>query len=219
MGNNIKNDIPHLLYGILRQYWIENEKYPIHSICIDNNLLLGHSGSGKTGLGILALMNKMNVSSFNKTLVYFQNDNLKVLIGTEIISIMDKMYMEELSILKEDENITIIKNEVGSVLVVPPILNSIIINKVCFFFLSEKELEIKKLNKESGLHELYPYFMDTMKSDVILGNGQCIYSGDNSEYSKQNVIKNIKKWLIKNKDVEILIGNPESIIKYLKKLS
>jgi hypothetical protein len=92
-NDDSKADIPHVLYGVLRNLWIEKEIYPIHSICINESLLIGHSGTGKTTLALEALNKKLAVFSFDKTLVQINllENCLEMIGGTTIISIREDL--------------------------------------------------------------------------------------------------------------------------------
>jgi hypothetical protein len=83
---SFKHDFPHLIYAVMRKYWINRGFYPVHSICLDNALVIGHSGTGKTTIALEALNQDTTIHSFNKTLVEFLPE-LKVCTGTKIATL------------------------------------------------------------------------------------------------------------------------------------
>lgn len=214
-NNTIKADLPHLIYGILRQHWIEQGNYPIHSICFENSLLIGHSGNGKTTLALSAMKKKIDIFSFDKTLVNFHDMQLLAKSGTDVISIRKELYEQECLINPELLNFDSLYNGDRVVLQVPISKSPQLINKVYLFYLNDIDLVKKSLTSLSSLHELYPFFLDCNKNDVIMNNGQYIFTGNVSVQSKQKLTESLKNWLC-NIEVEILIGNKDDIIDYVK---
>lgn len=215
-SEGLKTDIPHLFYAILRQYWIEKGYYPIHSILLENSLVLGHSGSGKTSLSIEAMKHNMQISSYDKTLVHFSAHEMNCIAGTNIISLRKDIYENNFSQTSDlnhfdrpihygDRVLFFSKNKIVKT-----------IKNIYLFFISETPLAIKPMSIDSSLHELYPYFMDTIKTDIIVGNGQAIFSGNNSSKSKTVLMNHLKNWLQCNESVEILVGKKEDIVQYIK---
>jgi hypothetical protein len=86
--------------------------------------------------------------------------------------------------------------------------------KFNLFSVSEQEFTQVELSPESALHQLYPYFMDTVKSDVLLTQSM-IYGGVISDIAKQSLLKKLKEWLSSHK-VEVLIGSVQDILDYIK---
>lgn len=213
-NDNIKTDIPHLLYSILRHYWIENAYYPIHSIMLENSLLIGHSGSGKTSLSLEALKQGIEVYSYDKTLVHFSNQDLKFLAGTNVISVRKEVYEKESAIYSLTEPLSIHEGRI--VLSANQPGDQPLIKHPYLFFLADTPLSVNKMTIASSLHELYPFFLDTIKTDVIIGNGAAIFNGNNNSMSKEILLNHLNKWLLRNNSLETLIGRKEDIISYVK---
>jgi hypothetical protein len=78
------------------------------------------------------------------------------------------------------------------------------------------ELIVKEYSKSSALHELYSYFLDSVKTDVIIGNGQLLLDGNISYSCKERLMHNLKN-LLNNEEIQLktLIGTKEEIIKYI----
>lgn len=201
----IKTDIPHLMYSVLRQYWIEHGLYPVHSIVVNNSLLIGHSGTGKTTLALKALEKEMDVFSFDKTVVKFDGDRLHAVLGTKVISVREKYlptakkFLKESSFIKNGERCifnykTGISREIKSIFI---------------FSLSESYLEIEP----ASIHQLYSYFMDSVKTDAFIGN--FLFNGNTSSQSKGNLIVSLKNM---NTPIKTLIGTPAEILTHIQTL-
>ena len=195
-NSTVKNDFPHIVYGILRNYWIENEMYPVHSICFKNSLIIGHSGTGKTTLAKNVLNKGIDIFSFDKTIVSFENDKLKAKLGTDIISSRKNENERTLT--------TYIKNE-----------SEININQIYVFAIKKKELKVIEIDNNLVSHQLYPYFLDVTKIDVLFDNGKGIFNGTTSIESKLKLFASLNNWVNKNKSVKFISGEYEDIINYI----
>lgn len=214
-SNSFKSDFPHLIYSILRQRWINKDFYPVHSICINTSstdiataiahnsscLLIGHSGSGKTTLAINALKKDLQVTSFNKSVVSI-SDTMKLHVGTEIIS-------------EKNSNLTSPKfNSTSSIDVKYKTSSIDVINKLYFFAIEGCELKVIPVNATSALHQLYPFFLDVVKEDVILTNN-LIFEGRIESIAKLKLVNSLKSWL-QFHTLEVLIGTPDDVLNYVK---
>lgn len=188
-STSVKEDIAHLVYTLCRQHWINQGYYPVHSVCMDDRLFIGHSGCGKTSLALCALKNNLIVSSFNKTVVEIQ-DKMQVMACTQAISQRNAP-----SILGEKQSYPTI-------------------NHLYLFVLNEKPLQVLDVSPDSAVHQLYPFFLDTIKQDVIL-TGNLVYSGFTHIDRKVNLIKLLRQWLEAH-PLKVLIGKKEHIIEAIK---
>jgi hypothetical protein len=214
-SENVKADIPHLLYCVLRNYWVENEQYPVHSIMFKNSLLIGHSGSGKTTLALEALEQNIEVQSYDKTVVKFTNKKLMMVAGTNVISIRKKLFKQDFSLFKDKEF-----KDIGDRVLIEGKsfinMNKKNIKKLYFFSLVDSDFCVNKLSSLSSMHELYSFFLDSTKIDVIIDGGKFIYNGCNSTNSKVALVGYLENWLSKGNFVEMLIGRKQDIVKYIK---
>lgn len=183
-GHGSLFDLLHLLYSIARVRWLRSNLYPVHSACIGvpgehHTLIVGHSGVGKTSMALHAAAELPNkkIFSANKTLISM-GDNLAMtaIAGTPTITRT-----------RENSPPSKIRAHLGRV--AAPLESSLMS--------SESQVEIGtivigRLNdgydrcellsaplapKESALHKLYPFFMDTVNADTILCGGAKVFSG------------------------------------------
>ena len=204
-SNSLQTDMPHLMYSILRQYWLEHGYYCVHSVVINNSLLIGHSGMGKTTLALKAIKKEMDLFSFDKTILKFNDTALHAVFGTQIISVREKYLSRAQNVLKDDY---LIKNGERF------IFNSDTgkpreIKNIFLFSLSENNLEIES----ASIHQLYAYFMDSVKIDALMGN--FLFSGNSSLKAKGHLIVGLKNM---SPGIKTLIGTPVEIITHIQKL-
>lgn len=207
-NNATKGDISHLVYCWLRQYWINRGYYPVHSLCMGNSLFVGHSGTGKTTLALEALKSQLVPYSFDKTVVSFQGEKVLPILGTQVISVREELNhgLNNLSQIGTNGTRILFKTNQK--------VSPTGIENIYLFHLQDKRLEINTLSDASSLHELYPYFMDTVKTDAIVG--ETVFSGNTSKKSKEKLIKELRQWISQGHPLSILIGRPHDIINYLK---
>lgn len=212
-NEQMKGDIPHLLYSVLRQLWVEQEVYAVHSICLNNSLLIGHSGSGKTSLAVEALRKNVSVLSYDKAVLTFNENALQIVAGTQVISMRKELYQKEKQLFLHSR---IEENGERFLMTTLDKVYPEIIKNIYLFFITPIDLVVKKLPLGSSMHELYPFFLDTIKTDTIIGNGQFIFNGNNSQLAKETLIQHLNTWVLANNhNVEILIGRKEDIMSYV----
>lgn len=194
----LESDLPHLIYGMLRQYWISHEQYPVHSICFNHHLLIGHTGTGKTTLGVAALNQNIDVFSFDKTVVSFEEDGLYAQLGTDIISIRTQTGNRVLkSYQKRSCKPEYIKN-------------------MSLFSINQKPLEVLTINSDAAIHQLYPYFMDCTKTDVFIDNGKAVFNGMVSNEAKIKTFEHLRAWLSLHNNIKFISGEADCIISYIE---
>lgn len=202
----LREDLPHLLYAILRQHWLANSKYPVHSVCIGNILLLGHSGSGKTTLAKRALAEGWPVSSFDKTVAYFEKEQLRVLGGTSVLSMRASLAE------RDSENLAISDRTISpAICSYPP--NEV--RQLCLIRLDGQPLRVENLSAESALHQLVPFFMDTTKSLVTLGAGQAVFEGTTPHATPERLVRDLRAWLAASPPVQVVTGGRETVLGHI----
>lgn len=261
-----KNDLPHFIYALLRQYWIEAGLSPVHSLCVGRvhrlSLVIGHSGTGKSTLASELLKLDYPVHSLDRTLVHINNiDNdinknfnfnkkhvhLTQFAGTQVLSLRKNSINingNKHDDMNNDTNINIntllqsLNHSDSSQIyrVVAENDERIIIqmqsenhnnsnhvhanniNRIYLLNINDGEFKVSPLSPLSALHTLYPYFMDKIKEDIILGGGEIVFSGKISEKiieGVQNQLIQKLKNLVESIPVATLWGSAEQCAQYL----
>lgn len=206
-SEHFKNELPHLLYNIIRTYMLNHKMFPVHSININGNLFVGHSGVGKTSLAVEALKNNLSVYSFDKSILLFKKSKLQMIAGTQVLSVRKSVRVNfEPSLIAESRNIFDCK-----------VKQSKQVYNIYLFQLSSNNLFIEKIKKESAIHQLYPYFLDIIKSDTIIDT-QHVFEGKVTKITKEFLIKKLKKTL-STLSVQFVSGRKEDIVKMIMELN
>ena len=179
-------DIYHLFYGMLRKVYMKRSLYPVHAVCVgkdgDYTLIVGHSGAGKTSLAQKIIdENGMKLFSGNKTVVRFDGDGLKAIAGTKTMTALDEEQKRCAYELQPHQYVH--DDEVK--------IKNIILVRV-----NDGVEEYEVLSAPSALHTLYPFLMDSVNADVIVGEN-FIFDGSISKRVKENIIKKMKTHLVK----------------------
>jgi hypothetical protein len=239
-----KNDLPHFIYALLRQYWIETDLAPIHSLCAGNNLIIGHSGTGKSTLATELLTRHYPVFSLDRTLLHVTEQSLIPLAGTQVLSLRNNgsynsiynnnfnhVSSHDFEVIAQNAERTILKIKPSSETLIPTSgikidigiddmahsHNSYKDNKIQTIYLlniNDGEFKVNALSALSALHTLYPYFMDKIKEDIILGGGEIVFSGKISSLAQQQLIQRLKK-MVESIPVMSLWGNAQDCAEYL----
>jgi hypothetical protein len=240
-----KNDLPHFIYALLRQYWIETGLAPIHSLCAGNNLIIGHSGTGKSTLATELLTRHYPVFSLDRTLLHVTEQSLIPLAGTQVLSLRNNgsynnnsiynnpshVSSHDFEVIAQNAERTILKIKPSSETLIPTSgikidigiddmahsHNSYKDNKIQTIYLlniNDGEFKVNALSALSALHTLYPYFMDKIKEDIILGGGEIVFSGKISSLAQQQLIQRLKK-MVESIPVMSLWGNAQDCAEYL----
>ncbi len=190
-------DLYHLLYGIVRVQFLKRNLFPIHGACVGKDgsvLIVGHSGAGKTSV-ILRLLedSETKVFSGNKTVVSFDQDNKLIAVaGTPTITIRgsDKNKLDDLKISDHVEYweryaFMLSPDRYTNQTTVP--IKAIVIVK-----LNDYMEESKKLNPLSALHNLYPFFLDVVNADVVVGDTEDVFIGTPPQGTEKYLTTHLK---------------------------
>lgn len=191
----ITDDFVHMFYAECRKKWLENYIYPVHAACLEVNgehiLLVGDSGSGKTTNTLNLIFNhNSKLFSGDKTLVKFENGKLHAISGTKSLTLLrkDSVNWPEINdkhsqtrgtrFIFDLDDSKYCKN------------NSVIIDKIFILKNSLNDTFISKIDALSGIHTLYPIFLDTKRADVITESG--LFDGNVNFEIKDYLQKNLK---------------------------
>lgn len=203
-------DLPHLIYSYLKYAFFHKNIYFVHSCMIQNTLLIGHSGSGKTSLCIQALEQGLSVQSCDRTCITFENSvdksgssqiSLKVLSGTDILSVRQEEKQPNLPIIGKSGERNIYSVNMCCT-------NTV--EKIKLFHIGQNKKE-KAIEGLSVVHQLYSFFIDNIKSDCFAQNGKFIFSPVYGEQPKKILFENLKNMQIPvsfvSGQIEIILQN------------
>ncbi len=177
----VSPDLYHLLSRVARQHYLRNNLFPIHAACVgldDLILIVGHSGSGKTTISLKLLESAgMKMYSGNKTIVDLMEDgHMGAVAGTRSMTarnnslkqqVQGVRYGDRTAFKLADHQYTPAGN-IGSIVLVR---------------LNDAVQEWEKLQPTSALHTLYPYFLDTVNADVVVGKN--VFTDSTSPATKE----------------------------------
>jgi hypothetical protein len=176
----ISQDLYHLLYSATRVQLLESGLYSVHAACAGDDeqvLIVGHSGSGKTSTALELVRNHdWKLASGNKTVVTFDEQNrIQVCAGTSTMTVRDtdgERYATPLGKEIHDYGgrIAFSLDESRFVNVSERPLKAIVVVR-----LHDGLRDTHQLSPLSALHELYPYFMDSVNADTLVARGKGVF--------------------------------------------
>lgn len=197
-------DLPHLLYSYLKFFFFHKGIYFIHSCMIENTLFIGHSGSGKTTLCIEALNQGLSISSADRTCIQFENNKIDYLSGTDVLSVRQEELQPALDLIHTngDRNIYEINLNFSKK-----------IRQIKLFQINEhvKEKTIDGLYK---VHQLFPFFLDNIKTDCFVQNGKLLFCPVYEQLNKKQLFQNLENLDI---PVSFVSGSFNNILNGLNK--
>lgn len=179
-------DLLHLSYSVCRLRWLEMGLYCVHSACVgkdSHTLLVGHSGSGKTTTALkMAESAGLQIFSGNKTLLAVGADGIRAVAGTRTmtrtaaaekasqVQAVDQSpaclavgYQERLAYSLDE-------GAYSSAQSVP-------VSAIALIRLNDGVQEETALESLSAMHKLFPFFLDMVNADTVLGAGAVVFSG------------------------------------------
>lgn len=191
-------DLPHLIYSYLKYILFHKNYYSVHSCIIDDKLFIGHSGSGKTTLCLHALKNNKEISSFDRSVLSFNHHQLNIISGTDVLSVRTEEKQPNLPILLSNNDRIIYEQS----------LSCNQISKIILFQISDN-VKLNKIENLSIVHQLFPFFIDNIKTDCFIQNGKLLFCPIYSELSKKHLFKELENLSL---DVFFASGNLDYLI-------
>ena len=160
-------DLPHYLYGLARLAFLRQGLFSAHAACVGTDagyvLLFGHSGDGKTTVSLrLVREHGYRLYAGNKTVVEFADGAVAAVAGTKTISELTSTGRRFFR-LEEKEYAP---------------RSAMPIRAMVKVKLNDGVAELKRLAPLSALHALYPFFLDAVNADIIVGKGTRVLPGD-----------------------------------------
>lgn len=192
-------DFPHLIYSYLKYVFFHKDIYFVHSCLIQGTLFIGHSGTGKTSLCIEAINRGMKIASTDRTCVRFENNQLHVLSGTDILSVRQDETQPHLSLLSSSGDRNIYECELD-------FQQSIQTIKL---FQINDSIKNKNIEGLAIVHQLFPFFMDNIKTDCFVQSGKLLFCPVYAEINKKRLFHSLEHL---NIPVAFVSGNYEDIL-------
>lgn len=217
-------DFIHLLYGAARKEWLKKRIFPVHAACIGNDregyiLLVGSPGSGKTSLTLNNVLHyDHKIFSGDKTLLHFTSDGtLEAIAGTHTITIRAEDIKRWSQVPKEDETFfgdrlafQLPSSYYSDQLRVP-------IKKILFVGLNDGVKADSLLNPISALHQLFPFFLDKQREDILISGDQACFDGSVPKGIKVELAKNLLEAL-QTIPVYKVTGSLQSVTSFIQNL-
>lgn len=195
-GESSLMDLLFLCYGVARRAWLQKGIYPVHAAALKMagdglTLLVGHSGTGKTAVTLSSVAGGARVFSGNKTLVTLSDTGVMQAVGgtrpiTCKLEDMDRhqsgyafkvAYGSRSAFMLKDGDYMSLAPQTVRRIVLPRLNDGV-----------EKQ---GRLGDTSGLHKLFPYFLDAVNADIIVSGGKAVLSGNPSADVLQRLAKNL----------------------------
>lgn len=197
-------DMPHLIYSYLKYVFFHKNIYFVHSCLIEKQLFIGASGAGKTTLCIDAIKEELVISSFDRTCIIFKDNLLIALAGTDIVSVRTEMIQPSLTLLHSSTERNLYQYDT--------VKQPQNIQSISLFQLHEG-FKRKTIEGISVVHQLYSFFIDIVKSDCFMQNGNLLFSPTYCESKKKDLFNALHNILT---PVYFVSGNVESIVLFIK---
>ncbi len=179
----VANDTHHLLYSALRHELLKKGAYAVHAACVDVEgliLLVGHSGSGKTTIALELAKRGHKIFSGNKTVV----TRGKAIAGTRAMTLKTAPPQSDT-----------IAYGTRSAFLLPSYAKPGPIKAIYLVRLNDGHDREEKIGATSALHALYPFFLDVVNADTIIGDA--LYSSEVTQKQKATLVKMLQSMLEK----------------------
>ncbi len=188
-ATKMPQDLPHLLYGITRRVWLEQQQCPVHAACLEMPdgrfiLIVGNTGTGKSSSALkLVLAGHAKLYSGDKTLIKFVDNHMYAIAGTRIMTLRqhDRNRWAQIDDAQGD---FVADRFVFELL--PHQYSSAEAGRISAIFVLQPHAPMSLLSGESARHTLFPYFLDMARANVIVGN--TLFDG-NISYAAMNGIR------------------------------
>src|SRR3989338_3202582 len=180
----LSSDVYHLISGVARQHYLRNNLFPVHAACVgleDLFLIAGHSGSGKTTVS-LGLLEKegMKMYSGNKTVVALNDDGtLQTIAGTRSMTARTPDLKQSVKGVQYGDRTAFKLN--GSQYAQAGNICSVVLVR-----LNDGVQDWREISPTSALHTLYPFFLDAVNADVVVGND--VFDGSVAQETREYLV-------------------------------
>jgi hypothetical protein len=200
-------DFIHLTYGACRLYWLQHELYSVHSACVDDLLIVGHSGAGKTSTALRLASKGRKIFSGNKTLLKIdENDQLVAIGGTHTITAKAADASKHLSagaakVAYVGRTAFMLDDSAYSE---APEVN---VRRIAITQVNDGADSFSPLEPLSALHRLFPFFLDAVNADAVVCGGNAVLPGTPPRGSQKALAERLLPALQKHVTVCAVTGS------------
>lgn len=173
----------------------------MHSCVVEETLFIGHSGAGKTSLCIEALNQWLKLSSADRSCVRFENNQLVILSGTDVLSVRKEEIQPHLPLHSRSGDRNIYECDLE---------NLETIQNIKLFQVSEN-IKHKNIDGLGIVHQLFPFFMDSIKTDCFVQSGKILFCPVYAEINKKKLFHDLENL---NIPVSFISGSLTDILKF-----
>ncbi len=190
--DRVSMDTFFLLYGLLRRALMDQHLFSVHAACVEDDagaiLLVGHSGAGKSRTALALLQNGKRLFSGNKTVVaWTASGSMEAIAGTQTMTRHNERKT------KSEKEILYGEREAFIVTEQPYTKRSHVpIRAIVFVRLNDGVESNEHLSHASALHRLFPFFLDLVNADVLIGTAGNILTDKRPEGIESFLIMHLK---------------------------
>lgn len=209
-NGKISPDLPHLLYVMAHQHWLNQGLFVIHSACIGNEkdgyvLLVGDAGCGKTSTALeCARRYGLKIYSGDKTVVEIDGDyNLWGIGGTQVLTSRNPergRWKEMVGKAVETSS----RHSFSLKMEYYPTEKKVPIRGVVLLYLNDGRDSLEEFSKLSAIHNLYPHFIDSQKEDVLMNDGNYVFDGTVTRDVQQKNVPRLSQAIKKIRTVKVI---------------
>jgi len=168
--DRVSMDTFFLLYGLTRRALLDHHLFSVHAACVEDDagaiLLVGHSGAGKTRIALELIQQGKLLFAGNKTVVEWSPfGSMEAVAGTQTMTLHKKSTStdEEIVSYGERKAFMVMKQQ-------QTISSRIPVRAIVFVRLNDGVETVEHLSQTSAFHQLFPFFLDLVNADVLIGH-------------------------------------------------
>ncbi len=167
--NHVSPDTYFLLYSLTRRAWLDRHLFSVHAACVEDDagaiLLVGHSGVGKTRIAFELIQQGKRLFAGNKTVIEWTSlHSMEAIAGTQTMTLHAQTIPgTSKEIVYGNRKAFIMTQEKYSK------RSHVPVRAIVFVRLNDGVESTEHLSPMSALHRLFPFFLDLVNADVLIG--------------------------------------------------
>lgn len=167
--DRVSMDTFFLLYSLMRRALLKQHLFSVHAACVEDDagaiLIVGHSGAGKSRTALALIQHGKRLFSGNKTVIaWTASGSMEAIAGTQTMTQHKKTKSknENEILYGERKAFTVTEQQHARQSHVP-------VRAIVFVRLNDGVESKEHLSQTSALHRLFPFFLDLVNADVLIG--------------------------------------------------